>query len=597
MTRRLLANAITLILIIAVSGGTIWAVRRFHRPGQLDVVTAQAMDMSAMRPPIGAAPVALAPVRRGSLNNTVTYTGSIVPYNEQAISPRITGTVISLPMYPGDPVRAGQVVAQLDTAEVSAKTAQAIAQARQARQSARVAQLSHRLRSTAALDQAEAQEGAEGQAVVTARAEAQAAQDAVADAQAGVQSAQANADYWKTEIVREKQLADAGAASRQEYQSELAQAQAADAALAQAKSKVRQAQATVGASLAKVAQAQREVTAARAGRRMAQADLAVTAGQADQQAAGADAAQAAAREAAVVQGYAQIKSPAGGVVTERPIAPGTLVQPGTVILKVAEIDRVRVQAHVAITDLGGIHVGTQAEITPQGDGGRSLVAKVSSIFPAANDQTRTAIVETVVPNPGHYLLPGAFVTVRIARPGVSDKMLVPAQAIISEGGNSYVWLAGDGAAAPTSYQCQKCHMIYSAADAKKNHYHDPMDGGRLLPVTSPTSSAAGGLTAHRLFVQAGASDGTWTEIIAGDIPAGGRVVTHGQAGLTEGAALVATAWGADGPQSLPTAAAAAHGKTLYRCEKCGMTYSEADARRNNFIDPMDGGRLAPVKGQ
>ncbi len=597
MTRRFLANATTLLLIIAISGGTIWAVRRFHRAGQLDVVTAQAMDMSAMRPPIGAAPVALASVRRGSLNNIVTYTGSVLPFNEQAISPRVVGTVISLPVYPGDPVRAGQVVAQLDSAEVGAKADQAAAQAHQAQLSARVAQLSHRLRSTAALDQAEAQEGATGQAVVTARAEAQAAQDAVADAQAGVQSAQANADYWKTEIVREKQLADAGAASRQEYQSELAQAQAADAALAQAKSKVRQAQATVSASHAKVAQAQREVTAARAGRRMAQADLVVAAGQADQEAAGADAAQAAAREAAVVQSYTRITSPASGVVTERPVAPGTLVQPGTVILKVAEIDRVRVQANVAVSDLAGIGPGTPVEIIPQGGTTKSLAARVTSVFPAASDQTRTAVVEAVIPNPSGRLLPGAFVTVRIAKRGVSNKVLVPAEAVISEGGNSYVWLAGGSTSALTTYQCEKCHMIYSAVDAKKNHYHDPMDGGRLLPVTSPTSSAAGGLTAHRLFVQAGASDGTWTEIVAGDIPAGSRVVTHGQTGLAEGAALVATAWGADGPQSLPTAAIAAQGKTLYKCEKCGMTYSEADARRNNFVDPMDGGRLVPVKGQ
>ncbi len=597
MTRRFLANATTLLLIIAISGGTIWAVRRFHRAGQLDVVTAQAMDMSAMRPPIGAAPVALASVRRGSLNNIVTYTGSVLPFNEQAISPRVVGTVISLPVYPGDPVRAGQVVAQLDSAEVGAKTDQAAAQAHQAQLSARVAQLSHRLRSTAALDQAEAQEGATGQAVVTARAEAQAAQDAVADAQAGVQSAQANADYWKTEIVREKQLADAGAASRQEYQSELAQAQAADAALAQAKSKVRQAQATVSASHAKVAQAQREVTAARAGRRMAQADLVVAAGQADQEAAGADAAQAAAREAAVVQSYTRITSPASGVVTERPVAPGTLVQPGTVILKVAEIDRVRVQANVAVSDLAGIGPGTPVEIIPQGGTTKSLAARVTSVFPAASDQTRTAVVEAVIPNPSGRLLPGAFVTVRIAKRGVSNKVLVPAEAVISEGGNSYVWLAGGSTSALTTYQCEKCHMIYSAVDAKKNHYHDPMDGGRLLPVTSPTSSAAGGLTAHRLFVQAGASDGTWTEIVAGDIPAGSRVVTHGQTGLAEGAALVATSWGADGPQSLPTAAFATHGKTLYRCEKCGMTYSEADAKRNNFVDPMDGGRLVPVKGQ
>ncbi len=596
MTRRLLANAVTLLLIIAVSGGTIWAVRRFHRPGQLDVVTAQAMDMSAMRPPTGAAPVTLASVRRGSLGGSVTYTGSVQPYNEQDISPRIVGTVVSLLVYPGDHVRAGQVVAQLDSAEVGAKADQAAAQARQAELSARIAHLTYHLHHRAALDQAAAQEGAAEQGVVTAQADTQAAQGAVADVQAGVQSAQANADYWKTEIVREKQLADAGAASRQEYQSELSQAQAADAALAQAKSKVHQAKAMVGAAYAKVAQAQREVTAARAGTRMAEADLVVAAGQANKEAAGADAAQAAAREATIVRGYAQITSPANGVVTERPVAPGMLVQPGTVILKVAELDRVRVQAHVATSDLAGVGPGTPIEIIPQGGAIKSLAARVTSVFPAASDQTRTAVVEAVIPNLGGRLMPGAFVTVRIAKHGVSDRILVPAEAIMSEGGGSYVWVASGGASAPISYQCEKCHMIYSASDAKRNNYHDPMDGGRLFPISSPSSSVRG-LTAHRLPVQAGATDGTWTEIVSGDIPAGDQVVTHGQAGLTESAALVATAWGADGPQSLPTAVSAAHGKTLYRCEKCGMTYSEADARHNKFIDPMDGGRLVPVKGQ
>lgn len=596
MTRRSFANIITFLVIVVVACGTVLVVRRFHKPGQLDVVTAQAMDMSAMRPPTGAAPVALASVRRGSLDDTVTYTGSVLAYNEQDISPRVTGTVVSLPVYPGDHVRAGQVVAQLDTAEASAKTAQAVAQARQAEQSARVAQLNHGLRSQAALDQAATQVGAAEQAVVGTQAEAQAAQDAVADAQAGVQGAQASVGYWKTEIVREKQLAGAGAASRQEYQSELSQAQAADAALAQARSKVRQAKATVGAARAKAVQAQRQVTAARAGTRLAEADSLVAAGQADQEAAGATAAQAAAREAAVVQGYARITSPANGVVTERPVAPGTLVQPGTVLLRVAEISRVRVQAHVAAADLAGVGPGTPVVIIPQGGAARPINAKVTSVFPAASDQTRTAVVEAVVPNPGGRLLPGAFVTVRIAKPQASIGTLVPAGAVVSEGGYSYVWLASGGAQAPATFRCEKCHMTYSAADARKNRYLDPMDGGRLLPVTSESPPAAGGLTAHRVPVQAGASDGAWTEI-AGDVPTGSRVVTHGQAGLAEGATLVTTSWGAGGPQALPTASAASPDKTLYRCEKCGMTYSEADARRNSFIDPMDGGRLVPVKGQ
>ena len=37
-------------------------------------------------------------------------------------------------------------------------------------------------------------------------------------------------------------------------------------------------------------------------------------------------------------------------------------------------------------------------------------------------------------------------------------------------------------AAPTVYACQKCHMRFTAAQAKKDHYKDPMDGGKLVPV-------------------------------------------------------------------------------------------------------------------
>ena len=45
------------------------------------------------------------------------------------------------------------------------------------------------------------------------------------------------------------------------------------------------------------------------------------------------------------------------------------------------------------------------------------------------------------------------------------------------------------AAAPTKYECVKCHMIYSAADAKKNHMKDPMDGGKLVPVKAAMKPA------------------------------------------------------------------------------------------------------------
>ncbi len=44
--------------------------------------------------------------------------------------------------------------------------------------------------------------------------------------------------------------------------------------------------------------------------------------------------------------------------------------------------------------------------------------------------------------------------------------------------------------ATTMYQCQKCHMKVSAATAKKDHYKDPMDGGKLVPMTTAPTKAA-----------------------------------------------------------------------------------------------------------
>jgi len=42
-------------------------------------------------------------------------------------------------------------------------------------------------------------------------------------------------------------------------------------------------------------------------------------------------------------------------------------------------------------------------------------------------------------------------------------------------------------AAATKYECVKCHMQYSAAEAKKAHYKCDMDGGKLVPVKTASS--------------------------------------------------------------------------------------------------------------
>ena len=49
-------------------------------------------------------------------------------------------------------------------------------------------------------------------------------------------------------------------------------------------------------------------------------------------------------------------------------------------------------------------------------------------------------------------------------------------------------------AAATMYECQTCHMKVSAAVAKKDHYKDPMDGGKLVPVKAAKPMKPGKMT-------------------------------------------------------------------------------------------------------
>jgi hypothetical protein len=57
--------------------------------------------------------------------------------------------------------------------------------------------------------------------------------------------------------------------------------------------------------------------------------------------------------------------------------------------------------------------------------------------------------------------------------------------------------AKKAAPAVQQYECPKCHMRYSAADAKKNHYIDPMDGGKLVPVKAAPATPKKGATAPK----------------------------------------------------------------------------------------------------
>ena len=85
------------------------------------------MDMSVMKPPVGAVPVAAMAVKRQPIDATVRYTGSAVSFVDQDVYPRVTGWITWMPFYPGDRVRRGQLLARLDATELGSKVNEQIA--------------------------------------------------------------------------------------------------------------------------------------------------------------------------------------------------------------------------------------------------------------------------------------------------------------------------------------------------------------------------------------------------------------------------------------------------------------------------------------
>ncbi len=77
--------------------------------------------------------VAVMPVRRGSVSESLTATGKVEAAAQVDILPKVEQRIVSMPFREGDRVAAGQVLARLDTTEMDRQLDQARAEERVAR--------------------------------------------------------------------------------------------------------------------------------------------------------------------------------------------------------------------------------------------------------------------------------------------------------------------------------------------------------------------------------------------------------------------------------------------------------------------------------
>jgi len=320
----------------------------------------------------------------GAIDHVVTADAVLFPINQSNVTPKISAPVKRMLVNRGDHVRAGQVIADLESIDLAAAVQEARYQYEQAQS---------------------AYATVTGATVVEDETKAR----------ADVQSAQSAFDAAK-------KLYDSRAALQKE--GALAQKQVDETKLqmVQAQTQLETAQQHLK-SLNGVGR-QEAI-------RTAQAQM--------------DAAKAHQEALAVQLSYARVVSPISGVVAERQVNVGETASAGMPLISVVDISQVRAIANVPAKEASSLRVGRPARVAgPDGD----IPGTVTVVSPAANANATTVEVWVQIANPGERLKPGETARVSIIAETIQNTLVVPASALLNgdEGRQKVMVISSDSVA-------------------------------------------------------------------------------------------------------------------------------------------------------
>lgn len=148
--------------------------------------------------------------------------------------------------------------------------------------------------------------------------------------------------------------------------------------------------------------------------------------------------------------YQQVVAPFDGVITQRNVDVGSLVQAdatsGTFMFTLMQGNVIRTQVYVPQDEAFGLHPGADAVIRVPEIPNRTFPGKVTRIADALQPGSRTLLTEIDIPNPDGVLTPGIYCTVELHIPQVAASVTVPAESIIFNASGVHVAVVQNGIA-------------------------------------------------------------------------------------------------------------------------------------------------------
>lgn len=232
----------------------------------------------------------------------------------------------------------------------------------------------------------------EGQTVrrgaVLGRIDAATLEDARRSAQSAVKSAESRLDVARREADRTEQLVKAGALAQRDLEVAQSNVTAAEAALADATSRL-----------------------VSAGKQL---------------------------------GDTTLRAPFDGVVADRAVNTGDVVTPGTALFTIIDPSSMRLEAAVPSEALASLRVGAPVQFTVRGYA-QPFEGRIDRISPQADPNTRQVPIFVSVPNTGGRLVAGLFAEGRVVSES-AEGFVVPLNAVNTSGGAPWVLRVTDGQA-------------------------------------------------------------------------------------------------------------------------------------------------------
>jgi RND family efflux transporter MFP subunit len=101
-----------------------------------------------------------------------------------------------------------------------------------------------------------------------------------------------------------------------------------------------------------------------------------------------------------------IRSPIAGVVVDRLLSPGELARQQTPVMKLAQLNPLRVEVFAPLSLLGKLQTGMRAEVRPEGKGQPALQAKIVVVNKVVDSASGTFGVRLEMPNPNNVISAG-----------------------------------------------------------------------------------------------------------------------------------------------------------------------------------------------